>query len=139
MFNQPLNFFSNGNVRTLNSGFPQMAETLTGWEFPLTLQKIKQTIENGLVTKTFETINFLGVVQPLKDEQLQFLDIGEWSREWLWIHAKSSTLNLNTQDKIIFENKRYKVMNKKDYHLNGFIEYFICRDYEDTELINNAS
>ncbi len=129
MYNQPLNFFNNSDIRTLNSGFPQMAETLTGWEFPLTLVKVTQKIVSGDVVKSFENINFLGVVQPLREEQLQFLEIGERSWEWLWIHAKSGTLELETQDKIIFEKQLYKVMNKKDYHLNGFVEYFICRDY----------
>lgn len=128
MFNQKLNFNRN---RTLSSGMPNMAETLTGWEIPLTLVKVTQSIIDGDSVKTETLINFLGVWQPLRDEQLQFKPEGQRSWEWIWIHAKSGSLNLSTQDKVIFNDKRYKVMSVKDYSLNGFIEYELVRDYEE--------
>lgn len=128
MLTQRLNFNRN---RTLSSGMPNMAETLTGWEVPLTLVKITQSIVEGDSVKTETKINFMGVWQPLRDEQLQFKPEGQRSWEWVWIHAKSGTLNLNTQDKVIFNSKRYKVMSIKDYSLNGFIEYELVRDYEE--------
>ena len=128
MFNQVLNFNTN---RTLNCGMPNMANTLSGWECPLTLIKITQDIVEGDVVTQEEKLDFLGVWQALRDEQLQFLPEGQRSWSWYWIHAKSGTLNLKTQDKIIFEGKRYKVMNIKDYSLNGFIEYQVIRDYEN--------
>lgn len=128
MFNQKLNFNRN---RTLSSGMPNMAGTLTGWEIPLTLVKVTQSIIDGDSVKTETLINFLGVWQPLRDEQLQFKPEGQRSWEWIWIHAKSGSLNLSTQDKVIFNDKRYKVMSVKDYSLNGFIEYELVRDYEE--------
>lgn len=123
-----LNFQKN---RSLKNGMPNMSSTLTGWEIPLTLVKIKQSIIQGDVIKTEQVINFLGVWQPLRDEELQFKPENQRSWSWYWIHAKAGTLNLQTQDKIIFENKRYKVMAVKDYSLNGFIEYQVIRDYEE--------
>ena len=128
MFNKILNFNTN---RTLNGQFPQMGEVLDGWEFPLTLIKIKQNIVEGDVVTQEEKIDFLGVWQPLKDEQLQFKPEGQRSWSWYWIHAKSGTLNLQTGDKIFFQNKRFKVMNVKDYSLNGYIEYQIIEDFQD--------
>lgn len=128
MFNRVLNFKQN---RSLQSGMPNMANTLNGWEVPLSLIRIKQSIDDGDVVTTEEFIRFMGVWQPLRDEELQFKPEGQRSWEWIWIHAKSGTLNLNTADKIKFNNKRYKVMNIKDYSLNGFIEYQLIRDYED--------
>lgn len=127
MFNQVFNFNKN---RSLLTGLPQMSNTLTGWESPLTLIKITQKMINGDVVKTEEAIDFLGCWQPLRDEELQFKPENQRSWSWYWIHAKSGTLNLQTQDKIIFQDKRYKVMSVKDYSLNGFIEYHIVRDYE---------
>ena len=44
MFNRVFNFQKN---RSLRSGLPNMANTLNGWEVPLTLIKIKQSI-NGV-------------------------------------------------------------------------------------------
>lgn len=128
MFNRVFNFKQN---RSLKSGMPNMANTLNGWEVPLTLIKIKQEIVDGDAQYKEELIRFMGVWQPLRDEELQFKPEGERSWEWYWIHAKSGTLNLQTQDKIKFQNKRFKVMAVKDYSLNGFIEYQIIRDYEE--------
>ena len=122
--------FNFNKHRTLQTGLPQMSNTLNGWEVPLTLTKIVQKIVNGDRTTIEEKINFQGVFQPLRDEQLQFKQEGERSWSWYWIHAKAGTLNLQTQDKIIFENNRYKVMAVKDYSLYGYIEYQVVRDYE---------
>lgn len=123
-----LNFNKNRNLYT---SFPNMANTLNGWEVPLQLVKVTQEIVDGDAQYTEEFIRFMGVWQPLRDEELQFKPEGQRSWEWIWIHAKSGTLNLETQDKVIFNDKRYKVMNVKDYSLNGFIEYQLVRDYED--------
>ena len=70
-----------------------------------------------------------------KDEALELKPEGQRSWEWIWIHAKASQLNLETADKVIFLGKRYKVMQKKDYGLNSFVEYQLCRDYEETSVI----
>lgn len=126
---QKLNFQKAQNLKAL-SGMPQMAETLTSWLLPLTLIRVTQSIIDGFAQFKEEEIKFQGVWQPLKDEQLQFLPENQRSWEWIWIHAKASDLNLETADKVIFNNKRYKVMAIKDYSLNGFIEYQLVRDYE---------
>ena len=122
-----MNFNTN---RSLRGGLPQMANTLNEWEVPLTLKRIKQSIIDGDSVKTEEIINFQGVFQPLRDDQLQFKPEGQRSWSWYWIHAKAGTLNLQTQDKIEFNNVRYKVMSVKDYSLYGYIEYQVILDYE---------
>lgn len=121
------------------SGMPQMDTTLLGWEVPLTLEKIYQDIVEGDFTCTAKKINFKGVWQPLKDEALELKAEGQRSWEWIWIHAVAGTLNLETADKVIFNKKKYKVMEKKDYSLNGFVEYQLVKDYYDVEEeISNA-
>ena len=122
-----MNFSTN---RSLRGGLPQMTNTLNGWEVPLTLKRIKQSIIDGDSVKTEEIINFQGVFQPLRDDQLQFKPEGQRSWSWYWIHAKAGTLNLQTQDKIEFQGTRYKVMSVKDYSLYGYIEYQVILDYE---------
>ena len=128
MFNQVFNFNKN---RSLRSGLPQMGATLNGWEVPLELVKIKQSIVNGDAVKTEEHIKFLGVWQPLRDDELQSKPEGQRSWSWYWIHAKSGSLNLQTQDKIIFQDKRYKVMAVKNYNIYGYITYEVVLDYEE--------
>jgi len=112
------------------TNMPNMAGTLSGWQVPLQLIKRKQSVTDGDVSFEDETINFMGVWQPLRDEQLISKPEGQRSWEWIWIHAVAGTLNLNTADKVTFNNKRYKVMAIKDYSLNGFIEYQLVRDYD---------
>ena len=121
--------YSYNPLATLTN-MPNMANTLTGWQAPLQLVRITQSMSEGDVEYSEELITFQGVWQPLKDSLLQFKPEGQRAWEWIWIHAVAGSLNLDTADKVIFNNKRYKVMAIKDYSLNGFIEYQLCRDYE---------
>ena len=121
-----LGFNTNANL----SNLPNMSNTLTSWLIPLTLEKITQSIVNGDVVQTTQKIDFKGVWQALKDEQLQFKEEGQRSWSWYWLHAQAGTLNLQTQDKIIFNNVRYKVMTVKDYSIYGYIEYEVIKDFE---------
>ena len=128
MYGQRLNFNKN---RTLASGMPNMSSTLNGWETTITLVKVLQDISEGDKVETEVSITIQGVIQPLRTEQLLAKPENMRSWEWLWIHAKSGSLNLMTGDKIRFNNKLFKVMGIKDYSLNGFVEYEIVRDYQD--------
>lgn len=119
------------------SGMPQMDSTLNGWQVALTLVRITQNIVDGELTTTETNIQFQGVWQPLREEQLALLPEGQRSWEHIWIHAKSSELNLETADKVIFNSRRYKVISKKDYGLNGFVEYMLVRDYEEGAINDN--
>lgn len=118
-------------VKTLSglSGMPQMNNTLNGWEVPLTLVKVIQNVVEGDLVTTELVIDFKGVWQPFSYQQLALLPEGQ--RDWshYWIHAKSGTLDLQTADKIIFQGNRYKVLERKDYGLNGYIEYHVIADY----------
>jgi len=116
------------------TNMPQMDTTLQGWQAPLTLVRVKQNVVDGDLVTSETTISFQGVWQPLKDEALSLKPEGQRSWEWIWIHAVASQLNLETADKVIFQGKRYKVIQKKDYSLNGFVEYQLCRDFEGNNV-----
>ena len=117
--------------RTLASGMPNMSNTLNGWETTITLVKITQDVVEGDLVEEKSLIQFQGVIQPLKTEQLMSKPENMRSWEWLWIHVKSGSLNLKTGDKIEWNGKLYKVMGVKDYSLNGYVEYEIVRDYQE--------
>lgn len=130
-----LSFSRNRNISNMvSSGMPQMRDTLNGWEVPLTLVKVTQNVIDGELSTTETKINFQGVWQPLRSELLELKPEGQRSWEWIWIHAKSSQLNLETADKVVFNYRQYKVMEKKDYGLNGFVEYQLVRDFESGTL-----
>jgi len=129
-----MNFPSNKSISNLyKSGMPQMASTLTGWEVPITIIKITQNVIEGELTTLEQTINFQGVWQPFSYQQLALLPEGQ--RDWshYWLHVKSGTLDLQTADKIIFQGNRYKIIERKDYNLNGFIEYHLIADFESEQ------
>lgn len=128
MFGQRLDFNKN---RTLTSGMPQVDDALNGWETTITLVKVIQNVVEGDLVTEETNITFQGVIQPLRTEQLMAKPENMRSWEWLWIHAKASSLNLKTADKIRWNNKLFKVMGVKDYSLNGYVEYEIVRDYQD--------
>lgn len=131
-----LNFAKNRTLNSLiKSGQPNMQGTLNGWEVPLTLVKITQNVVDGDLVSSETTYKFMGVFQPLSAEQLSLLPEGQRSWENVWIHCKSSQLNLETASKVIFNNKHYKITQKKDYGLNGYVEYMLVRDFEsDTNI-----
>ena len=134
-----LGFSRNRSITGITkSGMPQMDTTLTGWEVPLTLVKITQNVVEGDLVTAETQINFKGVWQPLSAEQLQLLPEGQRSWENCWVHARASQLNLETASKVIFNNKRYKITQKKDYGLNSYVEYMLIRDYEETEIISDT-
>ena len=124
------NFTRNRTIQSaMESGMPQMGHVLDGWEVPLTLVKIIQDVSDGELVYSEIRYNFMGVWQPLRDEQLALLPEGQRSWSHYLIHCKSGELNLETGDKIIFRNKMFKVLEKKDYTLNGYVEYHIIADY----------
>lgn len=134
-----LNFPRNRSISSIRHyGMPNMATTLNGWEVPLMLVKITQDVVDGDLVTTESEIRFMGVWQPLSAEQLNLLPEGERSWENVWIHCKATQLNLETASKVIFNGKRYKITQKKDYGLNGYVEYMLIRDFEETEIISDA-
>ena len=130
-----LNFSKNRSLSNLaKSGMPQMGSTLNGWEVPLTLIKITQNVVDGDLVAMETQINFKGVWQPFSMQQLALLPEGQ--RDWshYWVHTQTA-IELNTADKFIFDNKRYKVIERKDYNLNGYYEYHVILDYENVEPV----
>lgn len=128
-----LNFPKNRSISSIaKSGMPQMDTTLYGWEVPLTLVKVVQSVVDGDLVTTETQINFKGVWQPFNFQQLTLLPEGQ--RDWshYWIHTKTA-IELNTADKFLFNDKRYKVIERKDYNLNGFYEYHVILDYESEQ------
>jgi hypothetical protein len=107
-----------------------MSAAFAGWFSPITLTVITQTINAGLVTDTESTVTFQGVIQPLSPEQIQLKPEAQRSFQWLQIHCKTGGGTLNTNDRIIYGAKTFKVMAPLDYSLNGFLEYHAIEDYE---------
>lgn len=126
MFNRVMNFNTD---RSLTGQFPQMGEVLDGWEVPLTLIKVTQSIVDGEVAFNETKTQFMGVLQPLRTEDLISKPEGQRSWDYYWIHTKD-TLPFQTADKIEYSNVRYKITAIKNYGLNGFTELEVILDYQ---------
>ena len=107
-----------------------MANTLTGWQVPLTLVRITQNVVEGDLATTENQYPFMGVIQPLKTEELLAKPEGQRSWNYYWIHTNSN-LDFRTADKILYQNTQYKITGIKDYSLNGFRELEVILDYEE--------
>lgn len=139
------------------SGMPQLVNAFNGWASNITLYKRTQVIIDGLVrygampsrwdepNEYYDTqgvkwdspippvtkISFRGVIQPLSPKQIALKPEGQRAWEWLQIHCLSGSLNLTTNDQIIYNGQDYKIMATNDYSLNGYIEYHLIRDYQN--------
>jgi len=107
-----------------------MNAAFAGWFSPITLTVISQEINAGLVTDNETMVTFKGVIQPLSPEQIQLKPEAQRSFQWLQIHCKTGGDRLNTNDRIAYGGKKFKVMAPLDYSLNGFLEYHAIEDYE---------
>jgi len=121
-------------MRKLNqmTGMPQMKAAFSNWMTTITLAIVTQNVVNGFIYDTTTVVSFKGVIQPLSPEQIQLKPDGQRSWPWLQIHCVAGSLNLVTNDIILYNDVRYKVMAVKDYSLNNFIEYHVIKDYEFT-------
>lgn len=108
---------------------PQIEVAFDGWETPITLIKVTQSIVDYQNVETEEAFTFKGVIQPLGPKELVIKPIGERSWEWLQIHTRIE-IGLDNGDKIRYNGKKYKVMLQNNYVLNNYFEYHLVADYE---------
>ena len=110
---------------------PNVRCAFSGWEEQVIYTFDVKTVDEGDVVTTAVPIYFMGMIQPLGGEELTLKPEGQRSWEWLQIHAETS-LFLKTDDAILVDEKRYKVMKVGPWKRNGYYEYHVIRDYEVT-------
>lgn len=112
-----------------SGGLPQMGDALGGWKQKITFGVVTKTTLNGITSETMVEVQFMGVMQPFTDRQLLIKPEGERSWSWYWLHADPS-LNLPDDNVVLYRDKQYRVMKKKNYTEYGYIEYQLVTDYE---------
>lgn len=111
------------------SSIPQIRIAFAGWKKLITIIKITIEIIDYEAVQTRETIRFAGVIQPLKNEEILIKPIEQRSFRWLQIHCFPD-VELIIGDLIEYSNKYWKVMTKKDYSLNNYIEYHLIEQLD---------
>ncbi|MCK5591648.1 MAG: hypothetical protein KAI72_06810 [Candidatus Pacebacteria bacterium] len=121
-------------MKTLNqtSGMPKINCAFAGWQTNISVLVITQEIIDGFATDFEKTIEFKGVIQPLSPRKIMLKPEGQRAFEWLQVFCASMTLILKPNDKIIYNEKRYKLMADNDYSQSNFKEYHIIRDYMES-------
>lgn len=118
-------------MKTINqlSGMPQIGPAFFGWQIKITVVRITQAIVDGFSIDTEEQIYFQGTVQPLNPKAIVLKPEGQRDWGWLQIHCFTSNFNLLPNDRILYNDQKYKVMATLDYKLNNYIEYHAVEDY----------
>lgn len=116
-------------LSNINSALPNMSNTISGWFLNITLSIVERTMQGAdWVNTVTRVIKTKGVVQPPRDEDLKILPEGTWSWEWLMLHCLPN-VDIKTNQYIIYDDKTYKVMAKKDYTKYGYIQYTLLESW----------
>ena len=112
------------------SDLPDPSDSVMKFLRPIKIGIVTTQNFNGLPNPIIRWTRTQGVCQPFSPEQLEVKPEGQRSWKWSTIHVLPG-LNLNTNDRIIFDNVHYKVMQKLDYSRYGYLEYHIVKDFTD--------
>ena len=118
-----------GKRKLSQSNLPNMSQTIIGWFQPITFVKLSRSVVDYEQVLTETRSNTQGVVQPYKPEPLEIQQYG--TQSWIWqdVHCLPN-VTLKTDEIIVYQNIRYKVLYKKDYTEYGYVEYMLCETFE---------
>ncbi len=110
---------------------PNMRSTLMGYFRDLHLTKVvKRLVAGGVRTEEVEEpFVAQGVWQPFTAEQLKLKPEGERSWRWVMIHS-TTDLVLLTDDVIVRDGVKHRVMGKLDFSDQGFVEYHVVNAFD---------
>ncbi len=122
--------FTGAKPISKTSNMPQIVDAISEWQDELVLGIVKQEWVNGDKVEHISNVTFNGVIQPLSAKQISLKPEGQRSWQWYQVHVYSSALNLDVDDKVILDSKKFKVMAINNYFRNNFIEYHLVKDYD---------
>lgn len=121
----------NGKDTPLNQGagsFPNMETTITDWLTPMVFGVVTKELIGFQAVESMVEVSFKGVWQPLTQQRLAIKPEGQRAWSWYWLHAET-VLDLQVDSVVTFRGQQYRVMARKDYKLNGYLEYELIQDY----------
>ncbi|DAB09773.1 TPA: hypothetical protein CPT95_03570 [Candidatus Gastranaerophilales bacterium HUM_15] len=138
-----MNLIQHNTTLSNTTGLPNMAQTIQGWFQPVEFEVITRSLADDgdgvdWVSETVTLIKTQGVVRPPSDKDLKILPEGTWAWEWLQIHCLPN-VELNTNQFVIYKEKRYKVMAKKDWTEYGYIRYTLLEAFQAEQLEGDVS
>ncbi len=124
----------NNLMKNTNSALPNMSGTITSWFLDITFYTVERVMQGAeWIEQPGQALKTKGVVQPASNEQLKIMPEGAWTWENLWVHCLPD-LQLETNQYIYYDDKKYKVMAKKDYCKYGYVEYQLTEAFNAEEI-----
>lgn len=125
----------NAKDKGLNySGLPQVGNVLPSWFQTLTFDVLSKSVVDYEIQEVATTITTQGVRQPMTAQQLAIKPEGQRAWKWETIHCLPDVV-LKIDDIVIFEDIKYRVMQKWDWKEYGYVQYEICEAYQSREPI----
>lgn len=111
-------------------GLPQVGEVLPNWFQDLKFAVMRKVIEDYEVKEIFDEITTKGVRQPMTAQQLAIKPEGQRAWRWETLHCLPD-VDLKIDDVVIFDNIRYRVMQRWNWKEYGYMQYEICEGYDE--------
>lgn len=119
-----------------SSGQPIMSEAILDWFRPMTIGVVTAEIQgsddptmDGVAKSIVRFVTTNGCVQPGKATKLDIQAGGERSWASCVMHT-TPDFNLDTDNVVLIEDTRYRIMEARDFSVNGYIRYELAEDYE---------
>lgn len=125
----------NGKDTPLNKSFgtlPNVADVLPDWFQRLRFDIITKSLIDYEVEEVIVPVDTYGVRQPMSAQQLAIKPEGQRAWKWETIHCLPD-VPLRIDDIVVFDNQKYRVMQKWDWSEYGYCQYEICQAYENRE------
>lgn len=122
---------ANGKNRPLNvqtGTVPDVSGAMKDWFQPMTFELVTKTTEGFQVVETGDPINFMGIIQPLRERDLMIKPEGQRAWTWLLLHA-DPVLSLQVDEVVLYLGVQTRVMARKDYTIYGYVEYQLVQDW----------
>ncbi len=108
---------------------PNLFDGIRDWMQNMQFGKITRTNQiNGLAKEITTPVNFQGFIQPLKFRELLLKPEGQRAWSWYDLYADCS-LVLEVDDIVIWNSKQTRVMARKDWTQQGFVNYQLVQDW----------
>ena len=121
---------SNGKdtLLTANTGsVPNVSGAMRCWFQPMSFVRVAKIVKNFKVVETPTVIDFLGVVDP-NDQPLEMMERGQ--RAWDSFNCYTQIgVPLFPDDVVIYLGVQYRVLNKYDFAIYGYLKYALKQDF----------
>lgn len=124
----PISNAKNRKLTQQTGTLPNLGDALFNWFQPMSFVLLTKQVIGFQNVESAQTLDFQGVWQPFTARQLMMKPEGQRSWKWYTVHADPS-LNLQTDDIIIYLDVSFRVMEKWDWNIYGYKEYHIIEDY----------